>query len=69
MKQHEFEALHQTMWQQIDAALEKPAADGNAQMLAENYLNLCQQLAIAKERMYDSALVEQLNNRVLDLYR
>jgi uncharacterized membrane protein SpoIIM required for sporulation len=69
MKQHEFEALHQAMWQQIDAALEKPAVDGNAQILAENYLNLCQQLAIAKERMYDGALVERLNNRALGLYR
>ena len=48
MKQHEFEALHQAMWKQIDAALEKPAAAGNAQLLADNYLDLCQQLAIAK---------------------
>jgi uncharacterized membrane protein SpoIIM required for sporulation len=30
---------------------------------------LCQQLAIAKERMYDAALVERLNNLVLGVYR
>ena len=69
MKQHEFEALHQELWQQIDAALEKPAQGKNASLLAEHYLSLCQQLAIAKERMYDGALVERLNNRALALYR
>jgi uncharacterized membrane protein SpoIIM required for sporulation len=69
MKQHEFEALHQELWQKIDAALEKPAQGKNASLLAEHYLSLCQQLAIAKERMYDGALVERLNNRALGLYR
>jgi uncharacterized membrane protein SpoIIM required for sporulation len=69
MKQHEFEAEHQALWQRIDAALEKPAEGGNAQLLAQHYLGLCQQLAIAKERMYDSALLDRLNHRVLDLYR
>jgi len=69
MKQQEFEALHQELWQQIDAALEKPAQGKNASLLAQHYLSLCQQLAIAKERMYDSALVERLNNRALGLYR
>ena len=69
MKQHEFEAQHAALWQQIDAALEKPAQGDNSERLAEYYLPLCQQLAIAKERMYDSALVDRLNNRVLGLYR
>jgi uncharacterized membrane protein SpoIIM required for sporulation len=69
MKQHEFEALHESLWQQVDAALDKPAQGNNSELLAEHYLQLCQQLAIAKERMYDSALVEQLNSRVLGLYR
>jgi uncharacterized membrane protein SpoIIM required for sporulation len=69
MKQHEFEALHQELWQKIDAALEKPAQGKNASLLAEHYLSLCQQLEIAKERMYDGALVERLNNRALGLYR
>ena len=69
MKQHEFEALHESLWKQVDAALENPSQGDNSEQLAEHYLRLCQQLAIAKERMYDSALVEQLNNRVLGLYR
>ncbi|MDC1287917.1 stage II sporulation protein M [Gammaproteobacteria bacterium] len=69
MKQHEFEALHQALWQQIDTALEKPAHVDNAELLAEHYLSLCQHLAVAKERMYDGALVERLNNRALGLYR
>ena len=69
MKQHEFEALHQELWRQIDTALENPARGDNAALLAEHYLSLCRQLAIAKERMYDGALVESLNNRALGLYR
>ena len=69
MKQQEFEELYRNLWQRVDLALEKPAQADNARFLAQNYMNLCQQLAIAKERMYDSALVEQLNNRVLVLYR
>ena len=69
MKQHEFEAQHAELWERIDAALKKPAADGHPALLAEHYMALCQQLAIAKERMYDTALVERLNNRVLALYR
>jgi uncharacterized membrane protein SpoIIM required for sporulation len=69
MKQHEFEAEYKDLWNRIDAALDKPAKADNAQLLAKHYLELCQQLAIAKERMYDNALVEQLNNRVLILYR
>jgi len=69
MKQHEFEAEHRGLWQRVDAALEKPTQENNAEVLAEHYLRLCQHLAIAKERMYDAALVEQLNNRVLGLYR
>ena len=64
MKQHEFEAEHAALWLRIDAALQQPAKGDNAHLLAQHYLGLCQQLAIAKERMYDSALVEQLNNRV-----
>ena len=69
MKQQEFESEHEPLWLQIDKALEKPAHEDNPQLLAEHYLSLCQHLAIAKERMYDNALVERLNKRALDLYR
>ena len=69
MKQHSFEELHQSTWQQIEDSLEKPAQGDNSRILAQNYLLLCQHLAIAKERLYDAALVERLNNLVLALYR
>ena len=69
MKQHEFESRYEKLWNRIDDALDNPARTENAQVLAQHYLELCQQLAIAKERMYDNALVERLNNRVLSLYR
>jgi uncharacterized membrane protein SpoIIM required for sporulation len=69
MKQHEFEARYQELWQRIETALEKPAQGDNGKFLAEQYLHLCQQLAIAKERMYDSALLERLNKLALELYR
>ena len=69
MKQQEFESEHERLWLQIDEALGNPAREDNPQLLAEHYLNLCQHLAIAKERMYDNALVESLNKRALDLYR
>jgi uncharacterized membrane protein SpoIIM required for sporulation len=69
MKQHEFEAQHRALWQRIEAALEKPSEGDNGKFLAEQYLHLCQQLAIAKERMYDGALLERLNKLALELYR
>ncbi len=69
MRQQEFESEHELLWLQIDKALENPAREDNPQLLAEHYLSLCQHLAIAKERMYDGALVERLNKRALGLYR
>ncbi len=69
MKQHEFETQHQALWQRIEDALEKPSQYDNGKFLAEQYLHLCQQLAIAKERMYDGALLERLNKLALELYR
>jgi len=69
MKQQLFENQHQAVWQQIEESLEKPRQGDNSKVLAENYLLLCQHLSIAKERLYDAALVERLNNLVLDLYR
>ncbi len=69
MKQHSFERQHETTWQQIENSLEKPGQGDNSRVLAENYMLLCQHLAIAKERLYDGALVERLNSLVLALYR
>ena len=69
MKQADFEARHAPTWEAIDAALQKPASGDNSRLLAEHYLQLCQHLALAKERLYDSALVERLNNLALGMYR
>ena len=69
MKQQIFEQQHQAVWQQIETALEKPAQGDNSKVLAEHYMLLCQHLAIAKERLYDTALVERLNTLVLGVYR
>ena len=69
MKQQIFEQQHRAVWQQIEASLEKPAQGDNSKILAEHYMVLCQHLALAKERLYDAALVERLNNLVLGVYR
>ena len=69
MKQQQFEKQHEATWAQIEDSLEKPGDGENSRVLAENYMLLCQHLAIAKERLYDAALVERLNNLVLALYR
>ena len=69
MKQRSFEQQHELTWQRIEDSLAKPARGDNGKILAEHYLLLCQHLAIAKERLYDAALVERLNNLVLALYR
>jgi len=69
MKQQIFEQQYRAVWQQIEASLEKPAQGDNSKILAEHYMLLCQHLALAKERLYDAALVERLNNLVLGVYR
>ena len=69
MKQNSFEQLHAATWEKIENSLNHPGDGHNSRVLAENYMLLCQHLAIAKERLYDAALVERLNNLVLALYR
>ena len=69
MKQNDFEARHSPTWEKVAEALQKPAAGDNSRLLAAHYMQLCQHLAIAKERLYDPALVERLNNLVLGMYR
>ena len=69
MKQQLFEEQNSELWQEIETSLQKPAQAGNSKILAQHYLLLCHHLSIAKERLYDTALVERLNNLVLELYR
>lgn len=69
MKQQAFEKQHRALWQSVEECLLKPAREDNSKLLAEHYLLLCQQLALAKERQYEPALIERLNKLVLQLYR
>ena len=69
MKQHQFVASHEATWSAIETALKNPSRGANSRQLSEHYMLLCQHLAIAKERLYDAALIERLNTLVLALYR
>lgn len=69
MKQQRFEEEYEKTWQRIEASLDKPAEDGHSKVLAENYMLLCQHLAIAQERLYDNSLIERLNSLVMRVYR
>ncbi len=69
MKQQSFEQAHSATWAEIEAALQKPAQADNTRVLAEHYMLLCQHLAVAQERLYDTALIERLNRLVLAVYR
>ncbi len=69
MKQQRFEEQNQPTWRRIEESLEQPAKDDNSRVLAQHYMQMCQHLAIAQERLYDTALVDRLNRLVLALYR
>lgn len=69
MKQQSFEQQHQQSWQTIEQLLEKPSSIENSKLCAEYYMQLCQQLALSKQRLYDDALIERLNKLVMRLYR
>ena len=69
MKQQSFEQQHQKTWEDIEKLLEKPRGVENSSLCAEHYMQLCQQLALSKQRLYDASLVERLNKLVMRLYR
>ena len=69
MKQQLFEEQHRQTWQLIEESLKKPGQGDNSRLMAEHYLLMCQHLALAKQRLYDNALVERLNKLVMLLYR
>lgn len=69
MKQQSFEKQHQASWQAIETQLDKPSKSRNSAELAESYMSLCQHLALSKQRLYDTALIERLNKLVMRLYR
>ncbi len=68
MKQHDFEARHAPLWQQLERWLQP--ADGERPGPAPDdfparYRELCHQLALARQRRYGSHLVTRLNELVL----
>lgn len=69
MKQQEFEHAHQSMWAQLEAAVEPNKKSERDQSvydrLPAHYRQLCHQLAIAKHRRYSPAVVNRLNNLVV----
>lgn len=69
MKQKTFEQLHQPTWDKIEQALKAPREANNSSVLSDNYMLLCQHLALAKQRMYSNTLIERLNKLVLSVYR
>ena len=69
MKQQKFELQHQKTWELIEQSLQKPNSAGISMLFAEHYMLLCQHLALSKQRLYDTALIERLNKLVMRLYR
>lgn len=69
MKQQAFEKQHAQTWQAIEKSLEKPSGEHNSILLSEHYMLLCHHLSLAKQRLYDTALIERLNKLVLGVYR
>lgn len=69
MKQQSFEQQHQQDWQSIESQLDKPDKNQDSVRFAESYMTICQHLALAKQRLYDPALVDRLNKLVMRLYR
>ncbi len=68
MKQQSFEQQHQQSWQEIETLLDKPKKARNSARCAESYMTLCQHLALSKQRLYDTALIERLNKLVMRQY-
>ncbi|KAF7600476.1 MAG: hypothetical protein CGU28_03370 [Candidatus Dactylopiibacterium carminicum] len=67
MKQAQFEALHETGWQAFADWLKKRRGAQPPfppEELPARYRNLCQQLALTRERDYSLALVERLHDLV-----
>ncbi len=69
MKQQSFEQQHRHTWEEVERLLDKPKVIENSAHCAESYMLLCQHLALAKQRLYDGALIERLNKLVMRLYR
>ncbi|WP_374353492.1 stage II sporulation protein M [Chitinimonas sp.] len=66
MKQAQFEPQHQALWQQVATLL---AAGGNDPALPGLYRQLCQHLALARQRGYSPQLTDYLHDLSLAAHR
>ena len=69
MKQQLFEEQNGAQWQAIEQALDKRKRDEECLVLTDSYAMLCRHLALAKQRLYSSALTERLNKLAMRVYR
>ncbi|QYF93663.1 stage II sporulation protein M [Massilia sp. PAMC28688] len=67
MKQQQFEADNQPLWDQIAAIIN--GSDGGSVNLPPRYRRLCQCLALARQRGYSPALTDYLQQLVSDCHR
>ncbi|WP_299585517.1 stage II sporulation protein M [uncultured Microbulbifer sp.] len=66
MRQRDFENRHRDSWAQLETWLKNDQARAEVATLdlPAAYRELCQQLAVAKERLYTSRLIDHLNQLV-----
>ncbi len=67
MSPQEFMHRHEGEWQALEKSLQGKN-DGDALLLPARYRQLCQHLALARERHYPPALVERLNRLVVQAH-
>lgn len=70
MKQHAFEQLHQQQWQRLEQWLDKvdkrhQESRKESPAFPQLYRQVCQHLALARDRHYTPHLIERLNRLVL----
>jgi len=68
MKEKDFISQNRPTWQEFDRELqrlEKGRAPSDARQTVATFRRICQQLALARHRLYSDALVEELNFRVI----
>jgi len=66
MRQKDFEALHEAHWQRLESVLQtlsvsKSACAGELASFPQAYRQVCQHLALARERQYAPHLIERLD--------
>lgn len=68
MSPQEFVRRHDREWQALEESLREKAAHSEMLALPARYRQVCQHLALARERHYPPALVERLNRLVVQAH-